>query len=533
MPQPIATPEWNTLTALFTRHRARTLNDLFAGDPDRFDRYHVAVPGLLFDYSKNHVDDDILNNLVALARAQKVEEYRDRMFAGEVINTSEKRAVLHTALRHPASDTVMVDGVNVMPLIHSVLDQMRRFSDAVRSGVWRGHTGETITDIVNIGIGGSDLGPVMAVEALAPYGKDGPAVHFVSNVDGAHLTSVLQKLNPARTLFLIASKTFTTQETMANADAARTWVLAAFKNDTSAIAKHFVALSTNAPAVTAFGIAPENMFPFWDWVGGRYSIWSAIGLSLMIKIGFENFRAFLDGAHAMDQHFQTAPLERNIPVLMALMGIWTTNFYGAGTHAVLPYDQRLSRFPAYLQQMDMESNGKSVDRDGTPVPYLTGPVIFGEPGTNGQHSFYQLIHQGTHLIPCDFIACIKPAHDLSGHHQKLLANALAQPQALMVGRTLEQAGGDPSRVFIGNRPSNFILINHLDPFTLGMLVAAYEHKVFTQGVIWNLNSFDQPGVELGKVLANELLKNWESTDQARFDSSTTHLLTAIKTGKAV
>lgn len=525
------TPEWSAISAHKARLENRTLISLFDETPDRFARYHVALNGFLFDYSKNHIDAGMISALIAYAKARKIDEYRTLMFSGGPINNTEKRSVLHTALRRPITDHVELNGQNVMPDIHIVLEQMARCALAVRYGTWRGHTGQPITDVVNIGIGGSDLGPVMACIALDDYGHDGPRMHFVSNVDGAHLTQTLRLLDPEKTLFLIASKTFTTQETMANADAARDWILGAFNQDTTSIAKHFIALSTNAPAVIAFGIACENMFPFWDWVGGRYSVWSAIGLSVMIKIGPENFRSFLDGAYAMDLHFQSAPLEQNIPVLMALIGFLYASFYGAETHAVLPYDQRLARFPAYLQQMDMESNGKSVDRDGHPVSYATGPVIFGEPGTNGQHSFYQLIHQGTHIIPCDFIACITPDHPLNGHHQKLLANALAQPQALMVGRTLEQAGGDPSRVFSGNRPSNFFLLDHLTPFSLGQLVATYEHKVFTQGVLWNLNSFDQPGVELGKILATNLLKNWDNSRTKGIDSSTAGLLDLIHAGK--
>jgi glucose-6-phosphate isomerase len=523
-----ASPAWQSLAAHHAKVRDTTLTDLFAADPKRFDNYEIRLDGLLYDPSKTHLTDDTLRLLVNLAQQQNLTLWRDRMFAGDMINTSEKRAVLHTALRRPPTDKVMVDGENVMPYIHEVLEKMRDVSDQIRSGIWRGHTGEKITDIVNIGIGGSDLGPVMACAALRDHTSPHLNFHFVSNIDGADLSSALKHLNPATTLFLIASKTFTTQETMANANAARDWLLNVLK-EPEAIAKHFVALSTNLAAVTAFGINPDNMFPFRDWVGGRYSVWSSIGLSLCLAIGFDKFREFLRGAHAMDQHFQTAPLARNIPVLMALNGIWYRNFCGYGAHAILPYDQRLHRFPAYLQQLDMESNGKSVDRNGANVNYGTGPIIFGEAGTNGQHSFYQLIHQGTDIIPCDFIAVLKPDHTLAGHHQKLLANALAQPQALMQGQNLNDAKGDPSRVFTGNRPSSFFMIEQLNPYYLGMLVAAYEHKIFTQGIIWNLNSFDQPGVELGKLLANHLLQNWP--DVTGTDSSTTGLLNLIRADK--
>lgn len=520
-------PAWQALINHQRDVASVHMNDLFAADPARFDTYNVKLDGMVFDYSKNRLTAQTLTLLMDLAQACDVAGARDRMFAGEPINNTEGRAVLHTALRRPVTDTVMVDGQNVMPYVQTCLTQMKLFSDRVRSGDWRGHTGAAITDVVNIGIGGSDLGPVMVCEALRPY-MNGPRVHFVSNVDGQHLHQTLRDLNPATTLFLIASKTFTTQETMANAGAAKEWVLAAMP-DAGAIAKHFVALSTNEAAVTAFGIDPANMFPFRDWVGGRYSIWSSIGLSVAIGAGFDHFRAFLDGAYAADTHFRTAPLDRNIPVLMALIGVWYRNFFGASTQAILPYDQRLSRFPAYLQQLDMESNGKSVDRDGQPVDYATGPIVFGEPGTNGQHSFYQLIHQGTHLIPCDFMAFITPDHPYPDHHRKLLANALAQPQALMMGQTLAGAKGDPFRVFAGNTPSNFMLFDRLTPHALGMLVALYEHKVFVQGVIWNLNSFDQPGVELGKVLANGLLSGWE--DGLATDTSTAGLMAMMKTGR--
>lgn len=526
---PTQLPVWKNLTQLYERAKKQTLTERFTSDPKRFDRYHLRVPGLLFDYSKHPVDETIMAALIDLARAQNLEEWRERMFTGETINTSQNIAALHTALRRPKTDSVMVDGTNIMPDIHHTLDRLRDFSTRVRKGQWRGYTGEPITDIVNIGIGGSDLGPTMACAALAPYGQSNIRTHFVSNVDGADLSATLKHLHPAHTLFLIASKAFTTQETMVNAHTARTWLLNATNNDYSSIAKHFVALSANQSAVTAFGIEQDNMFPFWDYVGGRYSVWSSIGLSLMLQIGFDHFRAFLDGAAAMDQHFRTQPLAANLPVIMALLGIWHSNFYGAATHAVLPYDQHLARLPAYLQQLEMESNGKRVTRDGTPVTTSTAPIIFGEPGTNAQHSFFQLVHQGTQIIPCDFIAAIHPHHNLPDHHQKLLANALAQPQALMHGKTNQ---ADPARHFPGNRPSSFFLLDRLDPFTLGQLLAAYEHKVFTQGIIWGLNSFDQPGVELGKVLANDLLDHWDDQNPpANLDSSTAALLNAIKAGQ--
>ncbi|HRC26178.1 MAG TPA: glucose-6-phosphate isomerase, partial [Alphaproteobacteria bacterium] len=415
----------------------------------------------------------------------------------------------------------------VIPFVHEVLGRMARFSDAVRSGAWTGFTGQAIRDVVNIGIGGSDLGPYMACEALKPFAAPHLTMHFVSNVDGTHLAEVLKKVKPETTLFIVASKTFTTQETMANAAASKAWLLDAFK-DPAAVARHFVALSTNGAEVKAFGIDESSMFPFREWVGGRYSVWSAIGLSVMISVGPDHFRAFLDGAQAMDTHFRTAPLEKNLPVLLAMLGVWYRNFWGAQSYAVLPYEQYLHRFPAYLQQCDMESNGKSVDREGRRVDYETGPVLFGEPGTNGQHAFYQLIHQGTPLIPCDFIACRETQNPLGNLHKLLLANFLAQPQALMQGRTLAEAGGDPQKVFEGNRPSTSILLDRLDPFSLGMLIALYEHKVFVQGVVWGVNSYDQWGVELGKVLANHILKVWDGGEAGGLDSSTAGLLNRMR-----
>ncbi len=528
MPSPTTTPAWEKLKSLYTAQQTIPLSARFEDDPKRFDRYHILSDGLLFDYSKNHIDPAVLSALIDLARTQNVPAWRDRMFQGEIINLSEQRSVLHTALRRPRTDSVLVQGQDVIPDIHHTLDRMADFADAVRNGTWRGHDGAVITDVVNIGIGGSDLGPAMATSALISDKKPNFSVHFVSNIDGFHLYSTLQGLDPKRTLFLIASKTFTTQETMANAYAARDWLMSAHNGDPAVVAAHFIALSTNSAAVTDFGIDPKNMFPFWDWVGGRYSLWSAIGLSLMIQIGPEKFREFLNGGHAMDRHFQTAPLEQNIPVLMALIGVWMTNFYGATSHVVLPYDQRMDRLPAYLQQLDMESNGKSIDRDGAPITYATAPVLFGSAGTNGQHSFYQLLHQGIPVISSDFIAFKHADHPLPGHHQKLLANALAQPQALMMGQNLAEAKGDPNRIFTGNRPSNFFLFDRLTPFTLGQLIAAYEHKIFIQGIIWNINSFDQPGVELGKRLANSLLEQWDSPNVTALDSSTRALMARIK-----
>ena len=500
-------------------HRKRLasvhMRDQFDADPKRFSRLSLTLDDLLFDFSKNRIDADAVAALVDLARNCGLEAKRGAMFSGEPINTTEGRAVLHTALRNRSADPVYVDGKDVMPGIRKVLSAMRRFANAVRSGKYA-VSGGKVTDVVNIGIGGSDLGPAMAVRALAPY-ANGPRLHFVSNVDGADIGDCLKTLDPGTTLFIIASKTFTTAETMANARTAQAWVAKAVGKKNAGA--HFSALSTNLDATRAFGIDDERTFGFWDWVGGRYSVWSAIGLSVMIAIGPRNFDAFLEGGYSIDRHFRSEPLEKNIPVMMALIGIWNRNVLGFASHAVLPYDNRLSRFPAYLQQLDMESNGKHVTLEGKAVRWSTGPVVWGEPGTNGQHAFYQLIHQGTDIIPCDFLLAAEPQEKLGDHHQMLAANCLAQSEALMKGKTLEEAteeleakGMDaksvkalaPHKVFEGNRPSNTIVYRRLDPFALGRLIALYEHKVFVQGVVWNINSYDQWGVELGKVLAVEI-----------------------------
>jgi glucose-6-phosphate isomerase len=521
----------------------KTMRQLFAEDSGRFAKFSQRLGDLLLDYSKNRVTGETMGLLLDLARAAGVEGMRDKMFAGEPINLTEGRAVLHTALRNFSSRPIAVGGKDVMPEVRAALDHMQKFSEAVRSGAWTGYTGKAINTVVNIGIGGSDLGPVMVCEALRPYSRADLAVHFVSNVDGSHVAEVLKRVDPETTLFLVASKTFTTQETMANAHSAREWFLKHAK-DEKAIAKHFVALSTNAKEVTKFGIAQENMFVFWDWVGGRYSLWSSIGLSIALALGFDNFRALLEGAHEMDEHFRTAPLDKNLPVTLAVLGVWYNNFFDAETHAILPYDQYLSRFPAYFQQGDMESNGKRVTRDGQVVSYQTGPVIWGEPGTNGQHAFYQLLHQGTKLVPCDFLASVETHNPIGEHHTLLLANFLAQTEALMTGKTeaearaeLEAAGtkGDaltallPHKVFPGNRPTNSLLYQKLDPRTLGKLIALYEHKIFVQGIIWNVNSYDQWGVELGKKLANAILPELRASgDVSSHDSSTNGLINEIK-----
>ncbi len=517
----------------------RPLPSLFAEDRNRFKDFSLSLDDLLFDFSKNRVDAGAMAALVELARDSAVEARRDAMFRGEAINTTEDRAVLHTALRNTTRAPVLVDGKDVMPGITKVLAAMRKFATAVRSGTY-GVTGGKITDVVNIGIGGSDLGPAIAARALSPY-ADGPRTHFVSNVDGADLSDTLKQLNPLTTLFIVASKTFTTAETMANANSARAWV--AKSTGKAKAGAHFAALSTNLAATRSFGIADERTFGFWDWVGGRYSLWSAIGLSLMIAIGPRRFGEFLGGARSVDEHFLSAPLERNIPVIMALIGIWHRNVWGFASHAVLPYDNRLGRFAAYLQQLDMESNGKSVTLAGKPVGHETGPVVWGEPGTNGQHAFYQLIHQGTSVVPCDFLVAAVPHEKLGNHHRLLLANCLAQSQALMNGRSLEDVVAEmrakaidekriaqvaPHRVFEGSRPSSTFLYRKLDPATLGMLIALYEHKVFVQGVIWNINPFDQWGVELGKVLAVQLepLLAGEKPGP-RVDGSTAGLVAAL------
>ncbi|MFO7542810.1 MAG: glucose-6-phosphate isomerase [Thiobacillus sp.] len=488
---------------------ATHMRDLSVADPARAERFSLQVGDMLLDYSKNRITDETMRLLMRLADEADVPGWRERMFGGEKINNTENRAVLHVALRNRGNRPVMVDGEDVMPKVNAVIEKMGAFAERVRSGEWRGYSGERITDVVNIGIGGSDLGPQMAVQALAPYRHPQLKVHFISNIDGAHVKEALESLNPATTLFIVASKTFTTQETMTNAHYARTWFLAQSQEDRH-IARHFVAVSTNREAVTAFGIDPANMFEFWDWVGGRYSLWSAIGLSIMLAVGAERFIEMLDGAHAMDAHFRQAPLDQNMPVILALLGVWYNNFFGAQSQVILPYDHALRSLPAYLQQADMESNGKSVDRDGKAVTYSTGAIVWGATGINGQHAFYQLLHQGTKMVPADFIVSVEPHTALAANHDILMANFLAQTEALMRGRTREETEAQTSqfvqsKVFDGNHPSNAILLHKLTPHALGMLIALYEHKIFVQGVIWNLNSYDQWGVELGKQLASRIL----------------------------
>jgi glucose-6-phosphate isomerase len=535
---------WRALQDDYKRMASTHMRDLFAADPTRFNKYSLRFGEILFDYAKNRITDETLVHLLALAEQTGLAERITAMFSGEKINNTEGRAVLHVALRNRSNRPILVDGRNVMPDVNQALAKMARFSEAVRSGVWRGFTGLPITDIVNIGIGGSDLGPKMVVEALTPYTRRDLRAHFVSNVDGTDIAETLKKVQPETTLFLIASKTFTTQETMANAHTARAWFLQTAREET-AVAQHFVALSTNATAVTAFGIDPDNMFEFWDWVGGRYSLWSAIGLSIALAVGYENFEKLLTGAHRADEHFRTAPFAQNIPVIMALLGVWYNNFFGAESHAILPYDQYLQYFPAYFQQGDMESNGKSVTRGGAPVDYSTGPIIWGQPGTNGQHAFYQLIHQGTKLIPCDFLAPAQSHNPLGDHHTLLLSNFFAQPEALMRGKTAVEVRAElanshlsdeqletlvAAKTFAGNRPSNAFLFKKLTPETLGSLIAFYEHKIFTQGVIWDVNSFDQMGVELGKVLAKAILPELRGAiPVSSHDSSTNGLINAYKT----
>jgi glucose-6-phosphate isomerase len=525
-------PAWKALEAHYPGVRDRHLRRLFAEDPGRGERLTAEAAGLFLDYSKNRVTDETLKLLVRLAEESGLRERIDAMFRGEKINTTEGRAVLHVALRAPRGQSIVVDGRDVVPEVHTVLDRMAGFADRVRSGAWRGQTGRRIRHVVNIGIGGSDLGPVMAYEALRHYSDRALTFRFVSNVDGTDFAEATRDLDPAETLFLVASKTFTTLETMTNARTARAWCLKAL-GDEQAIAKHFVAISTNAGEVSRFGIDTANMFEFWDWVGGRYSMDSAIGLSTMLAIGPANFRALLAGFHAMDEHFRTAPFERNLPVLLGLLTVWYTDFFGAETVAVLPYDQYLKRFPAYLQQLTMESNGKSVTLEGTRVSYPTGPVFWGEPGTNGQHSFYQLIHQGTRLIPCDLIGFCQALNPLGDHHDLLMSNVFAQAEALAFGKTAEQVKAEetpdalvPHRTFEGNRPTNVILADRLTPEALGTLVALYEHSVFTQGTIWSINSFDQWGVELGKVLAQRIIPELEAREEPRLahDTSTNALI---------
>jgi glucose-6-phosphate isomerase len=523
---------WEALEAHHAKVRELSLRTLFAGDPERGRRMSTEAVGIYFDYSKNRITDETLSLLLQLAEESGLRARIDAMFGGEKINVTEKRAVLHVALRAPSGQSIRVDGKDVVPEVHAVLDKMADFSARVRSGEWKGYTGKPIRNIINIGIGGSDLGPVMAYEALRHYSQRDLVFRFVSNIDGTDFYEATRDLDAQETLFIISSKTFTTLETMTNARTARDWALATLKNP-AAVARHFVAVSTNAGEVAKFGIDTANMFEFWDWVGGRYSLDSAIGLSTMIAVGPEHFRAMLDGFHRMDEHFRTAPFQRNLPVLMGLLGIWYNNFFGAQTVAVLPYEQYLKRFPAYLQQLTMESNGKHVTLEGAEVPYQTGPIYWGEPGTNGQHSFYQLIHQGTKLIPCDFIAFARPLHPLGAHHDLLLANVLAQAEALAFGKTSQEVQAEntptwlvPHRTFPGNRPSSMILMEQLTPEALGKLVALYEHSVFTQGAIWQIDSFDQWGVELGKVLAGRIIPELEAEAETRLmhDSSTNTLI---------
>ncbi len=539
---PTETIAWQKLTAHFLMMQANHLRELFQEDTNRFEKFTLSLNDILVDYSKNLITEETIQLLLELAEEVELKQSIDSMFRGEKINQTEHRSVLHIALRNRTNNPIYVDGEDVMPLVNNVLNQIKIFSDNLLSGQWKGYSGKAITDIVNIGIGGSDLGPLMVTEALRPYHST-ITPHFVSNVDGTHISETLKHLNPETTLFIIASKTFTTQETMTNAESAKNW----FKEKTHGkgeVAKHFVAVSTNTKSVTAFGIAPENMFVFWDWVGGRYSLWSSIGLSIACTIGFENFKQLLEGAHDADKHFKDQPFEKNIPVILALLGVWYGNFFDAHSEAILPYDQYLHRFAAYFQQGNMESNGKSVDRKGDTVLYQTGPIIWGEPGTNGQHAFYQLIHQGTRLIPCDFIAPAQSQNPVGDHHAKLLSNFFAQTEALMLGKTAEVAEAElkasgmsseeikfhlPYRVFAGNKPTNSIIFKKLTPATLGALIAIYEHKIFVQGVIWNVFSFDQWGVELGKVLAKKILPELTSTEPVTsHDSSTNGLINYFK-----
>jgi glucose-6-phosphate isomerase len=526
-------PAWKSLKDHFQKVRELHMRELFASDPERGKRMTLDAEGIFLDYSKNRITDETIKLLLRLAEESGLRQRIDAMFRGDKINITENRAVLHVALRAPRGASITVDGRNVVPDVHAVLDGMADFSNRIRTGAWKGHTGKRIRNIINIGIGGSDLGPVMAYEALKHYSDRALTFRFVSNVDGTDFAEAVQDLDPVETLFIVSSKTFTTLETMTNAHTARAWSLKGLGGDEKSVAKHFAAVSTNAAEVSKFGIDTANMFGFWDWVGGRYSMDSAIGLSTMLAIGPDNFRAMLGGFHQIDEHFRTAPFERNLPVLLGLLGVWYNDFFGAETVAVLPYEQYLKRFPAYLQQLTMESNGKHVTLDGAPVDYATGPIYWGEPGTNGQHSFYQLIHQGTRLIPCDFIAFAKTLNPLGHHHDMLLANVLAQTEALAFGKTAEQVKAEgtpdwlaPHRVFEGNRPSNTILVDRLTPETLGKLVALYEHIVFTQGTVWNINSFDQWGVELGKALAQRIIPELEgqTEPQLAHDSSTNNLI---------
>ncbi len=547
MTNPTHTPAWHTLNEHFKEIFPLQMRDLFAEDPERFNKFSLQFNDFLLDYSKQRITEETMALLFQLARETEVEAWRERMFTGEKINFTEERAVLHTALRNRSNTPVYVDGKDVMPEINRVLAQMRTFSDNVRHGKWLGYTGKRITDVVNLGIGGSDLGPVMACTALKAYSSPDLQVHFVSNIDGAHLAQTLELCNPETTLFIVASKTFTTQETMTNARSARTWFIQSAKDQVH-VAKHFVALSTNAEAVQEFGIDTSNMFEFWDWVGGRYSLWSAIGLSIALYIGMDNFESLLEGAHEMDNHFRTAPLEKNMPVIMAMLGIWYNNFFDAETYAILPYDQGLSRFAAYMQQGDMESNGKFVNRAGERIDYTTGPIIWGEAGTNGQHAFYQLIHQGNKLIPCDFLMPLRSQYAIGEHgdehHKILVSNILAQTKALMQGKTAKEAKLEleeqgvphhlimnllPHRVFGGNRPTNTLLIDELNPKSLGKLIALYEHKIFVQGIVWNINSFDQWGVEFGKQIAKKILPQLSGEEKVTdHDGSTNNLINYFK-----
>ncbi len=538
-------PAWSALQSHFESFQNTHLTDLFK-DGNRFEEFSVRLNDILLDYSKNRINADTLKLLVDLAKETKVKEGIEAMFSGEVINNTEKRSVLHVALRNRSNTPILVEGKDVMPQINEVLGKMKAFTEKVRSGEWKGFTGKSITDVVNIGIGGSDLGPLMVTEALKPYGGD-LKVHFVSNVDGTHIAETLKQVDPETTLFVIASKTFTTQETLTNANSAKDWFLQSEASQTD-VAKHFVALSTNAEGVSAFGIDTVNMFEFWNWVGGRYSLWSAIGLSIALYIGFENFEELLLGAHEMDNHFKNAPFEENIPVILALLGVWYNNFFGAESHCILPYDQYMHRFAAYFQQGDMESNGKYIQKDGERVNYSTGPIVWGEPGTNGQHAFYQLIHQGTKLIPCDFIAPVNSQNPIGDHHAKLLSNFFAQTEALMKGKTADEAKAElissgmatseieallPHKVFEGNKPTNSIFVKKLTPKVLGSLVAMYEHKIFAQSIIWNVNAFDQWGVELGKQLAKVILPELNDDSKVEsHDASTNGLINFYKENRA-
>ncbi|MCD6440766.1 MAG: glucose-6-phosphate isomerase [Candidatus Marinimicrobia bacterium] len=540
---PTRTRAWKKLGKHYEKMKNVSMKAMFERDADRFAKFSLRFEDILLDYSKNIIDQETVRLLLDLAEETRLPDAIEKMFTGAAINETENRAVLHIALRNITNTPIYVDGKDVMPEVNTVLKQMEEFSGRLLSGEWRGYTGKPITDLVNIGIGGSDLGPVMVTEALRPYKNENIMTHFVSNVDATHIAETFKKINPETTLFIIVSKTFTTQETMTNAATARRWFLENAQ-DAAFIKKHFVAVSTNAEKVTEFGIDPANMFRFWEWVGGRYSLWSAVGLSIACSIGFENFRQLLEGAHAMDRHFLKTPFEHNIPVILALLGIWYNNFFGAAAHAILPYDQYLHRLPAYLQQGDMESNGKYVDRNGEAVSYQTGPIIWGEPGTNGQHAFYQLIHQGTKFIPCDFLAAVESPNPIGDHHEKLLSNFFAQTEALMNGKSasevieeLRDQGLDqgtierllPYKVFQGNRPTNSIMYKKLTPRTLGSLIAAYEHKIFVQGTIWNIFSFDQWGVELGKQLAQKILPELDDeTPVSAHDSSTNGLINMYK-----